>query len=373
MRRVEVTVRPPYHVEIGPDALGTLMDLVGDRTYVVVTQREVLDAQGRVLKGALDRVDPWIETMESGEIAKSFVTADQLCRRFAAGGLPRDGVVIAIGGGVVGDTAGFAASVYHRGVAVIQVATTLLAQVDAAIGGKTAVNLPEGKNLVGAFHQPLGVLADTTTLSTLPDAEFRSGLGEVAKYALMPQGAAVARVVDEQRSGVLARDPDTLEELVAACVDIKAQVVGEDPEEHTGVRATLNFGHTFAHALETVFGYTISHGEAVSIGLVFANGLARALDRIDDAAVTRASEILRAFELPVAVPAEAGVPASVLVDAMHRDKKASGGLTFVLPGPNGLELVHDPPPAALDEALRTVGIDPAGVDPAGVDPAGGRG
>jgi 3-dehydroquinate synthetase len=211
----------------------------------------------------------------------------------------------------------------------------------------------------------LGVLADTTMLATLPDAEFRSGLGEVAKYALMPEGGGVARVVDEHHDGVLARDPDTLEELIGACIEIKAQVVGEDPEELTGVRATLNLGHTFAHALETVFGYTISHGEAVSIGLVFATALARSLERIDDSAVSRAVEVLQAFGLPVAVPAEAGVPVAVLVEAMQRDKKASGGLTFVLPGANGLEVVQDPPAAAIADAMRAVGVDPIGVDQAG--------
>jgi 5-deoxy-5-amino-3-dehydroquinate synthase len=359
MRRVKVPVDPPYEVIVGPGALEHVTSLVGDRPSVVVSQAAVFDAQGRALSAALGR-EPWVELIADGEDAKSWATVERLCRAFVAGGLPRDGVVIAFGGGVVGDTAGFAASVYHRGVDVVQVATTLLAQVDAAIGGKTAVNLPEGKNLVGAFHQPLGVIADTSTLSTLPDPEFRSGLGEVAKYALMPKGAAVAGVLDEQLDRVLAREAVTLTDLVAGCVDVKAQVVAEDPEERTGARATLNFGHTFAHALETAGGYAVSHGEAVAVGLVFASSLAQSLERIDAAAASRVVELLRDLGLPIAVPADAGVSAGDLVDVMQRDKKATGGLTFVLPGSHGLEVVHDPPMSAIDAAMRAVGVTAAG-------------
>jgi 5-deoxy-5-amino-3-dehydroquinate synthase len=367
MRRVNVAVPPPYDVTIGAGAgaLAELSRVVGDRANVVVSQAAVFGAHGAALKAALGGSEPWVELVADGEDAKSFATVEGLCRTFADGGLPRGGVVVAFGGGVVGDTAGFAAAVYHRGVAVVQVPTTLLAQVDAAVGGKTAVNLPEGKNLVGAFHQPLGVVVDTSTLSTLPDAEYRSGLGEVAKYSLMPQGAAVAAVLDADLARVLARDPATLEGLVAECVEIKAAVVGADPEERTGARATLNFGHTFGHALETVAGYTHSHGEAVAVGLVFATHLARSLDRVDDAAVARTEDVLTSLGLPISVgqPEEiglSGVGASELLDVMHRDKKASGGLTFVLPGPAGLESVDDPPASALEAAMRAVGVPASG-------------
>ena len=180
-----------------------------------------------------------------GEDAKTLATVDDLCSRLAAWGLLRGDAVVALGGGVVGDTAGFAAAVYHRGVAVVQAPTTLLAQVDAAIGGKTAVNLPEGKNLVGAFHQPIGVLADIDTLATLPTREYRAGLGEVAKYALMPGGDARRRA---RRTSTPPRSSraivDVLAELVAACAAMKAAVVAADPQERTGLRATLNLGHT---------------------------------------------------------------------------------------------------------------------------------
>jgi 3-dehydroquinate synthetase len=262
--------------------------------------------------------------------------------------------VVALGGGVVGDTAGFTAAVYHRGVAVVQAPTTLLAMVDAAIGGKTAVNLPEGKNLLGAFHQPLAVVANVTTLATLPDPEYRSGLGEVAKYALMPDGAAVAEILDEHADGVRDRDPEALIDLVAACATVKAAIVACDPEEHTGARATLNYGHTLAHALETTADYDITHGEAVAVGLVFAANLARALERVDDDTVAAVHDRVVALGLPTRIPEERS--ADELLAVMRRDKKTRHELTFVLPGPDGLELVDDPPRAVLERAFGAVGV-----------------
>jgi 3-dehydroquinate synthetase len=237
----------------------------------------------------------------------------------------------------------------------VQVPTTLLAQVDAAIGGKTAVNLPEGKNLVGAFHQPRGVLADTRTLASLPEQELRCGLGEVAKYALMPDGAQVAAVLDRAADRVLDRDPDVLGDLVAACVEIKARIVVADPEERTGARATLNYGHTLAHALETVSGHALAHGEAVAIGLVFAANLAHGLERVGPEVPARVEALLDRIGLPTTAPASTSASGD-LVTLMRRDKKAKGGLTFVLPGPRGLEQVDDPPMHAIDNALRTVGV-----------------
>jgi 3-dehydroquinate synthetase len=241
---------------------------------------------------------------------------------------------------------------------VVQAPTTLLAQVDAAIGGKTAVNLPEGKNLVGAFHQPLGVYADVATLATLPPREYRAGLGEVAKYALMPDGEGVAHVIDEQARAVVARDLDVLTDLVAACAAMKAHVVAADPHERTGLRATLNLGHTLGHALEAVGGYELLHGEAVAVGLVFAGALAGALERIDDDEVARYRNVVAALDLPTAVPAASSGAADRdgLLASMRRDKKSVGGLTFVLPGPLGLETVHDPDARALDAAFAAVGV-----------------
>jgi 3-dehydroquinate synthase len=366
MRRVTVAVGPPYDVIVGSGALGDLAEIVADyRRVVTVTQTAIAELYGSTLTGGpRSAAGPWVEVMGDGEPAKSFATVESLCRAFAAGGLLRGDVVVALGGGVVGDTAGFAAAVYHRGVDVIQVPTTLLAQVDSAVGGKTAVNLPEGKNLVGAFHQPVAVVADTATLATLPDAEFRCGLGEVAKYALMPEGGALVEILRFGIDRVLARDPETLAELVEVCVAIKAGVVAADPHEHTGARATLNYGHTFAHALETSShaggpgpgeqAPPLAHGEAVAIGLVFDAHLAHALERVGLDVVDQVHGVVAGLGLPVTVPTEVG--RDELLAVMRRDKKAVGGLTFVLPGPDGLTVVDDPPPGALDAAFRSVGV-----------------
>jgi 3-dehydroquinate synthase len=320
-----------------------------------VTQRRVLEACHEQMAPFLDAHSLPVLFIDDGEGAKTLASVEALCRDFAAQGLLRADAVVALGGGVVGDTVGFAAAVYHRGVAVVQVPTTLLAQVDAAIGGKTAVNLPEGKNLVGAFHQPLGVLADTTTLATLPDKELRCGLGEVAKYALMPDGDEVAAVLDRGADRVLSRDPEVLGELVAACAAVKAEIVAADPEERTGRRATLNYGHTLAHALETVSGHALAHGEAVAIGLVFAANLAHALERVGPDVPERVASLLARLGLPTTVPAGTS-DRDALVALMQRDKKSKGGLTFVLPGPDGLQRVDNPPEHAIDSALRVVGV-----------------
>jgi 5-deoxy-5-amino-3-dehydroquinate synthase len=347
----------PYDVVVGAGALAEAGALLGGRRRVaVVSQPGVADFHAPALTAALQRAGTTTDLflIGEGEDAKSLTTVDELCSRFAAWGLLRDDAVVALGGGVVGDTAGFAAAVYHRGIAVVQAPTTLLAQVDAAIGGKTAVNLPEGKNLVGAFHQPVGVFADVGTLATLPPREYRAGLGEVAKYALMPGGEEVAVLVDAHAPAIVARDPEVLTELVAACAAIKAHVVATDPEERTGLRATLNLGHTLGHALESVGGYELLHGEAVAVGLVFAGALAGALERIDGEGVAHYVDVVANLDLPTAVPGPADPDA--LLASMRRDKKSVGGLTFVLPGPRGLETVHDPDPRALDLAFRAVGV-----------------
>ncbi|MHB1931171.1 MAG: 3-dehydroquinate synthase, partial [Acidimicrobiales bacterium] len=228
---------------------------------------------------------------------------------------------------------GYAAAVYHRGTAVVHVATTLLGQVDAAIGGKTGVNLPEGKNLVGVFWQPAAVLCDVETLETLPPREYRSGLGEMAKYAFL---------------GVAGLRDLPLEDAVAACVACKAAFVAAD-EREAGRRALLNYGHTLAHALETAGGYDLRHGEAVGLGLRFAARLARRLGRVDDGTVADHDSLLDAYGLPRLVPTGAGDEG--LLAAMARDKKATTGLTFVLDGPGGLEVVRDVPPASVVATL----------------------
>jgi 3-dehydroquinate synthase len=355
VRRVTVALEPPYDVVVGATALDELDAIRARyRQVAVVTQRAILDALGSRADGCTR--ESVVLTIDHGEGAKTLATVETLCREMTRAGMLRGDLVVAIGGGVVGDTAGFAAAIYHRGIDVVQVPTTLLAQVDAAIGGKTAVNLAEGKNLVGAFHQPVAVLADTATLQTLPGAEFRSGLGEVAKYALMPEGGAIVDLLRLHTDRVLDRDPAILEELVAECAAIKAAVVTVDPDERSGARATLNYGHTLAHALETTSStggdHTIAHGEAVAIGLVFAVNLAHTLERVGLDAVDRVHGVVAGLGLPVAVPGD--VSREDLLQVMKRDKKAKGGFTFVLPGPDSLEIVDDPPARALDAAFAAV-------------------
>ncbi len=356
MRRLTVALEPPYDVIVGAGALDEVAAVIeGRRRAVAVTHDRLDELHGDALRAAVASVEHTrVVTMPEGEGAKSLATVETLCVEFAQHGLARDDVVLAFGGGVVGDTAGLAAALYHRGVALVQVPTSLLAMVDAAIGGKTAVNLPEGKNLVGAFHQPLGVVADIGLLASLPDAELRCGLGEVAKYALLPEGGAVLAALGEHGGALEARDPEALGEVVAACAAIKAAVVAADPHEHSEVRVRLNYGHTFAHALETSEAYETSHGEAVAIGLVFAANLAHALGRFEAADVMHVSEVVEGLGLPTRVSGE--VSAGALVAVMRRDKKARGGLTFVLPSREGLGRVDDPPTEAVDAAMRSVGV-----------------
>jgi 5-deoxy-5-amino-3-dehydroquinate synthase len=326
---------------------------LGDREYDVWIGAGALDRLAALLPGSAQRaaivtqasipvrVDPGIahEVFEigGGERSKSMSTVEELCRGFARWGLTRADVVVAVGGGVVTDTAGFAAASYHRGVAVVHVATTLLAQIDAAIGGKTGVNLPEGKNLVGAFWQPAGVVCDTDTLATLPEAELRSGLGEMAKYHFL--GGA-----DLDAEGDLARK-------VSRCVEIKAEVVAADEREGDR-RAILNYGHTLAHAVETVGGYDLRHGEAVAVGLVYAAELAHRLGRVDRATVERHRQVVESYALPTRLPV--GIDRGLLIDVMARDKKAVRGLTFVLDGPAGVERVEDVPRDLAVECLEAL-------------------
>lgn len=305
-------------VVVGAGARHRLLEYMpsGARRAAVVTQEAI---PWQVDSG----VEQHVFFLDDGEEAKNLESVEQLCRGFSRWGLTRSDTVVALGGGVVTDVAGFAAAVYHRGISVVHVPTTLLGQVDAAIGGKTGVNLPEGKNLVGAFWQPEAVLCDTETLETLPAREYRSGLGEMAKYAFL----GVERLRDLP-----------LDEAVAACVACKAEVVAGD-EHESGRRALLNYGHTLAHALETAGGYELRHGEAVAIGLVFAAGLANRLGRIPEDRVREHEKLVASYDLPTRLPP--GADSEQLIAVMARDKKvAAGGLTFVLDGPAGLEVVH---------------------------------
>jgi 3-dehydroquinate synthase len=343
-----------YDVVVGSSALDELASLLrGRRRVAIVTQstipRPIRDRVESALVATGTEFDSFL--MGDGEDNKSIETVEGLCRSFAQWGLLRNDAVVTIGGGIVGDTGGFAAAAYHRGVDVVHVPTTLLAMVDSAIGGKTGVNLPEGKNLVGAFHQPRAVLADPQVLATLTARDYRSGLGEVAKYAFIDDEDFVSSVA----SALVERDPEILTDVIARCAAIKARFVVEDEYERSGRRAVLNYGHTAAHALELATGHALLHGEAVGVGLVFAGCLAGSLERIDPGTVAHHEELVRALDLPVSAPA--GLRADDLLPIMARDKKSGGGLTFVLAGPSGIERVDDPDPAAVRKAFAAIGVE----------------
>jgi 5-deoxy-5-amino-3-dehydroquinate synthase len=271
-----------------------------------------------------------------GETHKTLATVEELCRRFSRFGLTRSDAVVAVGGGMVTDVGGFAAAVYHRGIPVVHVPTTLLGMVDAAIGGKTGVNLPEGKNLVGAFWQPDAVVCDTDTLATLPERERRSGLGEMAKYHFLTGDDLGALDLDAR---------------IARCVEIKADVVAVD-EREGGRRAVLNYGHTLAHALEIATDYELRHGEAVGVGLVYAAEVAQRLGRIDPARVAEHRRVVGGYDLPTQLPS--GVDTDELIALFGRDKKAVNGVTFVLDGPHGVEVVAGVDESVLRAAMEAV-------------------
>ena len=347
--------------------LRTVQVPLGDRSYDVV----VGHGARRALAGLLPRqarraavitqpgvpldIDPGIpfEVFEigHGEHHKTLATIESLCRGFARMGITRNDVVIGVGGGMVTDVAGFAASVWHRGVPVVHVATSLLAMVDAAIGGKTGVNLSAaaegdpgetadaegGKNLIGAFWQPSGVVCDLDALASLPEREMRCGRGEMAKYHFLTGDDLLA--MDEV-------------DRIARCVQIKAEVVAAD-EREGGRRALLNYGHTLAHALEIEQAHTLAHGEAVAIGLVYAAHLAHVLGRIDANRVQQHYTVVRdAYGLGTALPA--GADHDRLVALMGRDKKALDSLTFVLDGDAGVEVVPGVDPDAARAALAVM-------------------
>jgi 5-deoxy-5-amino-3-dehydroquinate synthase len=332
-----------YPVLVGPGARHEVGRFIPEtaKAAAVVTQEPVLQAGW--LTGLDIGVPFEISVIPDGEDGKTLATVETLTRAFTRHGLSRADAVVAVGGGIVTDVAGFAAATYHRGTAYVNVATTLLAQVDAAIGGKTGVNLPEGKNLVGAFWQPDAVLCDTETLSTLSPREWACGRGEMAKYAFLGDAPSPDQPVEEQ---------------VARCAAIKAAVVADD-EREGGRRMILNYGHTLAHALEGAAlsgahaDWDLRHGEAVAIGLLFAALLAQRLGRIDQARVDEHRRVIGSYDLPTDLPPGAG--AEELLAFMGRDKKAQQDLTFVLDGPDGVEPVRGVARADVVATLADMG------------------
>ena len=335
-----------YEVLVGPGVRHLLPETLAASLASQPRRAAVVTGEGIDVEVDAGQAVGAVETfaVPAGERFKTLATVETLCRGFARFGLTRADVVVAVGGGLVTDVAGFAAAVYHRGVPVVFVPTTLLGQIDAAIGGKTGVNLPEGKNLVGAFWQPAAVLCDTEVLASLPAAEYRSGLGEMAKYHFLRAGGS-------GRTDAAAMAELPLAERIARCVRLKADVVASD-ERESGRRMILNYGHTLAHALEIAGGFDLRHGEAVAVGLVYAAEVARRLGRIDDGRVGEHRQVVSAYGLGATLPA--GADTGRLIDLFGRDKKAVGGLTLVLDGPRGPEPVRGVGREVLAASLEAI-------------------
>lgn len=346
-----------YDIHVGAGLIADLHDLVPwpahARNAVVVTNGVVWEHYGEAVSTAVEAAGLALAVIRvpDGEQAKSTDTLAALWSRFAGIPLLRDDVVIALGGGVVGDLAGFAAATWNRGVALVQVPTTLLAQVDSAIGGKTGINLAQGKNLVGSFHQPLAVISDVATLATLPDRERRAGLGEVAKYGFIAD-PVVLELLEERPGSATAGEPDVLREIVRRGSTVKAEIVSDD-ERESGRRALLNYGHTVGHAIEALTGYgTYRHGEAVGLGMVFAARLGERLDIAEKGLADRTVAVLDGLGLPTR---GLRLDPGAVWDVMARDKKARDGVRFIISRrPGEAEVIDEPRRGIVDDVLRSM-------------------
>jgi 3-dehydroquinate synthase len=320
-----------------------------------------LRAQADPYVAALDDagVRTEVAVVPPGEASKQIDRAADLFDVLVRMKADRHTCVVALGGGVVGDLAGFVAATYARGVPLLMVPTSLLAQVDSAVGGKVGVNHPRAKNIIGAFHQPVGVWIDTDALQTLPARELRCGLAEVIKYGVILDAEFFA-FLEQDAAAILALEPAALRRIVARSCELKAGVVAQDEREEAGLRAVLNFGHTIGHAVEAVAGYggPFQHGEAVAVGMVAEARLAERLGWIDAAATARLEALVRRFGLPVAAP---GLDPAALLDAMTRDKKSRGGqIRFVLPRAIGRVELTDAPTEADVRAVLPASVPAIG-------------
>ena len=353
-RRIRVDLGPrSYDIVVGAGLASVLPEYVsppGGAEKAMVVTHPALEAKAAPVVESLSRagLETHVVTVPEGETSKSLSAAQELLEGFAVHSLHRHDLVVALGGGVVTDLAGFAASTYHRGIAVVHLPSTLLGQVDAAIGGKTGVNLPAGKNLVGTFHQPLGVLCDVDLLVGLPEPELRSGLAEVTKYGFLVDPVLLEQVESRSRD-LLALDRELVVEVVGRCAEIKARIVAAD-EREGGRRAWLNYGHTFGHAIERAGGFEgIRHGEAVSLGMMAASLLAFEMGRVNEACVERHRAVLSAAGLPVS----ARLDLATLESAWVHDKKYRRGVRFVL--------LMQPTDMNPDMKAKGLGVPEAGV------------
>lgn len=358
--RVSLSERS-YDIAITSGGLSSVEQFIGQRCAyshaVVISDTNVMPLYGEVLanrlRNSVGRVD--MLTVPAGEASKSVTQLNALWESLLTAPADRKSVVIAVGGGVVGDLAGFAAASFARGLRFVQVPTTLLAQVDSSVGGKVGINLPHAKNMVGAFWQPAFVLIDTEVLPSLPAREYCAGLAEVIKYGVI-MDADFFGYLEQHVAQIRRRDAAVLRTIVARCCRLKADVVEQDERETTGLRAILNYGHTFAHALEAVLAYgELLHGEAVAIGMMVAARLAERMGRVPAEFSQRQENLLKHLDLPVVSP---HVDPQAILRHMRHDKKVEHGrLRFVLPSRIGhVELVD-----GIDEraVLQVLGIESA--------------
>jgi 3-dehydroquinate synthase len=347
------TPQRAYDAIVERGILSRAGQFVPDRagTRFVVTTADVWDLHGAALRRALEGRSPHVLVFPGGEARKRLAEVESLAEQMVEAGGDRSSVVIAFGGGIVGDVAGFLAAMFMRGIPVIQIPTTLLAQVDAAVGGKTGVNLVSGKNLVGSFHQPLAVLIDPDVLRTLPEREYRAGLYEVIKCGVI-RDAALFEILEAGPERVLAQEPSTLERIIAGAVRIKAEVVTAD-EREGDLRRILNFGHTFGHALEAETGYErLLHGEAIAWGMHAATILAERSGRLSAAEADRIHDVVVRYG---PIPSLEGVHASRLAARLRSDKKTvQGRVHFVLPVRIGaVEIATGIDDALVLDSIRT--------------------
>jgi 3-dehydroquinate synthase len=333
-----------------------LAPLVEPTRVLIVTDPSVGRLYGDAVRRALEPLGREVltETIPEGENQKNMRTAEKLLDRMAEARLDRKSLLVSLGGGVVGDVAGFAAAIFMRGIPYVQAPTTLLAQVDSSIGGKVGVDHPLAKNLIGAFYQPLLVCTDPAALASLPEEHVRNGMAEIIKYGV---------IADESLFGLLERhseslrtlDGGLLEDVIRRCCQIKTRIVQQDVRETTGIRSILNYGHTIGHAIESATGYTrFSHGEAISIGMMAAAKIARTMKLIPEEAERRQEKLLSAAGLPVRMQ---GIEKRSVIEATRLDKKAAGGkVRFVLPMAIGRVVVKDNiPSGTIEQALDELG------------------
>lgn len=358
MRRVKVGLGGrSYDIIIGKGVIKCLGPYlrrlgIGQDAYVI-TNVFLKNKYGAVLKKAFSGFGLRFKTVPDSETSKSFDKAGEVIRDLAAFDRSRKVFVVAFGGGVIGDLSGFVASVYKRGTAYVQLPTTLLAQVDSAIGGKTAIDLDSGKNLVGAFYQPRLVLSDTDFLKTLDRRQISSGMAEVIKYALIRDGKFL-RYLEGRREDVFGYDPETLERIVTFCSRVKAEIVSRDEREASGLRTVLNFGHTIGHAIEAACAYkTYNHGEAVGLGMLAASDLSRRLGLINGKLFMRIEDLIKLYSLPVRMK---GVLSAKVIKAHYRDKKFSGkhNKLVLISGIARPKLVKNVPLALIKEAVGSI-------------------